>query len=450
MNVIRQDVDALNAVLKVHISPADYQPKVKATLEKRRKTAKVPGFRPGNVPIALIQKQYGRAVLVDELNTLLGGALNDYIKTSGISILGDPLPKETSEPAGSFDAPEDFNFEFEVGLSPVFTLPLSSKSKYDYMKVKIDDSLVDKQIEDLRRRYGKLISVDSVGEKDMILAQFVELNDDESIKQGGILHSSTISMEFIEDAAAKSSLMNKAVGEKVVVNPHSVSRGENDTAAMLGIKAADLATVSTSFQLTINDVKRMELAELSQELFDKLFGEGEITNEKELRAKISNDMVGMFDADTDRLFTRTIIDDLMKNTPIDLPHAFLKRWIKSSNEKKITDEQIEMQYGSYADNLKMQLIQGTIFKENNIKIDYQEITEFTKSLVAANYTQYGMPIPEDKELMTSAMSVLKNQQEYSQIVDMMAEQKLTEFFKSTVKISEKEIAYEQFVALASA
>lgn len=449
MNVIREDVDALNAILKVQISPADYQGKVKAKLEKQRKTAKIPGFRPGNVPIALIQKQYGKAVLADELNTILGNALNDYIKTSELSILGNPLPKESSEPAGNFDKPEDFHFEFEIGLSPKISLPLSAKSKYDYIKVKIDDTLINKQINDLRRRYGKLISMNNVGEKDMILAQFVELNDDESIKAGGVLHSSTVSMEFMEDSAAKALLLEKAVGEKVVVNPYAVSKGGKDTASMLGVKEADLATLSTKFQLTINDIKRMELAELNQELFDKLFGEGTVSNEQELREKISNDMVGMFDTDTDRLFVRTIIDDLMKNTPIDLPHDFLKRWIKSSSEKPITDEQLEAEYGKYTESLKMQLIQGTIFKDNNVRIDYQEITDFTKSLVERNYAQYGMPAPEDSELTASAMSILKNQEEYNQILDLMAEQKLTHFFKTTVKLNEREVSYDQFIELAS-
>jgi trigger factor len=271
MNVIRQDVDALNAVLKVQIAPEDYQTKVKTTLDKYRKTAKIPGFRPGHVPFGMIQKQYGKAVLAEELNKIVNDGLYKFIEENKIEILGNPIPKEGTEVQGSFDQPNTFEFEYEIGLTPSIDVPLSAKSKYDYVKVKIDNPLIDKQVDDLRRRYGKLISVDSIGEGDMILAQFVELKEDSSIKEGGILHSSTISMEFVKDAKVKAELVGKKKGDKVVVDPASVSRGGKDTAAMLGIKEEDLETISDKFQMTINEIKQMEMAELNQELFDKLF-----------------------------------------------------------------------------------------------------------------------------------------------------------------------------------
>jgi trigger factor len=224
MNVIRQDVDALNAILKVEIAPTDYQAKVKSTLEKHRKTAKIPGFRPGHVPMSFIQKQFGRTVLADELNKVVNDALYKFIEQNKIEILGNPIPHEGVDVVGNFENPDSFVFEFELGLSPTFEVPLSAKSKYDYTKVKIDAALLDKQMDDLRRRYGKLISVDTVSEGDMILAQFVELNDDDSIKAGGIMNSSTISMEFVEDKKLKKELIGKGKGDKVIVDPAKVLR----------------------------------------------------------------------------------------------------------------------------------------------------------------------------------------------------------------------------------
>lgn len=449
MNVIRQDVDALNAKLKVQVAPADYQDKVKKSLEKYRKTAKIPGFRPGHVPMGLIQKQYGRSVLAEELNAVVNDALYKFIGENKIDILGNPIPAEQEEVVGNFDAPADFEFTFEIGLAPSFEVALNAKSKFDYVKIKVDGELVDQQIDDLRRRYGKMQNEESIDERDLVLCQFVELNEDETVKEGGILHTSTVSVEFVEDAKTKKALKGKKAGDKVVVDPYKVSRGGKDTAAMLGVKEEDLATISNKFQLTINEIRRMELAELNQELFDKLYGEGEVTSEEVMRQRISDDLGKMFVNDSDRLLTKNVYEDLLENTKIELPNEFMKRWIRLSNEKPITVEEVEEHYDAYAKNLKWQLIQGNIFKTNDIKLDNAEVVEFTKGLLVSNYAQYGIPAPGDKELTESAMGVLKNRDEANRIFDMMAESKLTEYFKNTVKLKEKEVSYEEFMKLAS-
>ena len=449
MNVTRVDVDALNAVLKVEVAPADYEGQVKETLDKYRKTANIPGFRPGHVPFGLVKKQYGKAVLSEELNKVVNESLQKFIGDNKIDILGNPIPKGEGAFEGDFNNPGDFTFEYEIGLAPEFKVSLSGKNKYDYHKVKVDKKLVDKQINDLRRRYGKLVSSDEVSESDMILAQFVELNDDESIKEGGILHSSTISMEFVEDKKAKKALLGKKVEDKIVVNPADVSKGGKDTAAMLGVKEEELEGLSDKFQITITEIKGMEMADLNEELFTKLFGEGAVKDEKELRARVKEDLSGMFVNDSDKLLTRTVYNDLLEKTKVDLPDNFLKRWIKLSNEKEITEEQIEAEYDGYAKGLKWQLIQGQIFKTNEIKLENEEVIAYTKGLLVNNYAQYGMPAPDDAELTQSAMQVLQNKEEANRIYDMLAEQKLTTFFKETVKLNEKEIAYDDFVEMAS-
>jgi trigger factor len=449
MEVVRQDIDELNAVLTVKLEPKDYEEKVKDTLNNYRKTAKVPGFRPGHVPFGLVQKQYGHAVLSEELNKVVNESLNKYISENEINILGNPIPGKEENFKGDFNNPDVFEFIFEIGLAPDFNVPLTAKSKFDYVKVKVDDKLIKQQIEDLQRRYGKLISGDEVGEKDMIMAQFVELNDDESIKEGGILHSSTVSMEFVEDKKAKKALTGSKIGDKVIVDPNTVSKGGADTAAMLGVTQEDLENISNKFQLTVNEIKVMEPAELNQELFDKLFGAGEVNDEKELKERVKNDLEGMFVNDSDKLFVRSVYEQLLEKTKMDLPNDFLKRWIKFSNETEITDEQLDNEYDGYAKGLKWQLIQGKIFKDNDIKLEHEEVMDFTKGLIISNYAQYGMPAPDDKELTESAMRILQNQDEANRIYDMMAERKLTEFFKQTVKMSEKSISYDDFVELAS-
>lgn len=450
MIVTRENVDALNATLKVQVKPEDYKDKVKAILEKQRKEAKIKGFRPGHVPMSLIEKQFGKSALADVLNNIVNDSLYNYINENKIEILGNPIPSETTEVQGDFNNPADFEFTYDIGLSPEVEVKVDGRSKYEYVKVKVDEELINKQIDDLRRRYGKLVAAENAEDKDLVLAQFVELNEDNSIKEGGIMHSSTISMEFIEDKKVKKELTGKKVGDKLTVDPLKVSRGGKDTAAMLGIKEEELANIGKNFQITINEIKRMELAELNQELFDRLFGADTVKNEEDLREKVKNDLSEMFVNDSDKLLTRSIFDDLLEKTKLELPNEFLKRWIRMSNEKPITPEQIDAEYDGYAQSLKWQLIQNTIFKKNDLKIEQEEVVSYTKELLKNNFAQYGMPTPEDKELTETAMGLLSKKEESNRIVEMLADKKLTDYFKNTVKLKEKELEYDKFVELASA
>lgn len=450
MNVIRQEVNELSATLTVQLTSEDYAPKVAASIEKYRKTAKIPGFRPGKVPVSLIQKQVGKSVLAEELNKIVNDALFTHIRENNLEILGNPIPKSGVDVVGDFNNPADFEFVYEIGYAPKINIELEKAAAFDYVKVKIDEELVTKQMNDLRRRYGKLSSVDTVESTDMVLGQFVELNEDGSIKEGGILHSSTVSLEFIEDESAKAALVGKAKGDKVVVSAKSLSRGESDNAAMLGIKPEELVNHSDSYQLTINDVKRIELAELNQDLFDRLFGEGEVSSEEELRGRISADLAQMFEGDSDRLLTRSVYKNLVETTAVNLPDDFLKRWIQLSNEKEVTLEQIEQDYDLYAKDLKWQLIQGQLFKANNVSVSQMDAIEYTKGLIVNQYAQYGIPAPEEKELLSIAMKSLANKDEANRIFEMLSETKLIQLVKDKVKLKDKEVTYDEFVALASA
>ena len=447
MKITRQEIDAQNGVLKVEIAVADYQNKVKTALDKYRKTAKIPGFRPGHVPAGLIQKQYGKSVLLEELNKLTNDAIYRYVIDEKLDILGNPLPIENGV-EGNFDAPADFIFSYEIGYSPVFELPISSKTKIDYHTVKIDKKLLSKQTEDLRRRYGKLISSDVVSEKDMVMGKFEEL-DTNGVKDGGISHSTTISMEFLTDKAGVKLLTEKKINDTFELDLHLVSKGPEDAAAMLGISPDAYASLASTFQFTINDVKRMEMAELNEELFQKLFGD-EVKTEEEMNKRIEADLARMFEEDADRLFTKKVFDRVIAETKMSFPEAFLKRWIKSSSEKLVSDEDLDREFDAYLNSLKWQLIQTKIFKDNNIQLTNEEVINYTKSLVLGNYAQYGLPAPDDAELTDTAKRLLQNKEQANGIYDRLAEAKLTTFFKSTVTLVQKELAYDDFVALAQA
>ncbi|WP_107039262.1 trigger factor [Brumimicrobium mesophilum] len=448
MNITKENVDELNALLKVTVEKSDYQTKVDKVLTDYKKKATTPGFRKGMVPMGIIKKQYGRTVLGDELNKIVSEGLYKYVAEQEFEILGNPLPKNDIEVKGDFDNPDSFEFTYEIGISPNVDVKISGKNKYEYTKVKVDKKLIDKQLEDLTRRYGKLVSGKTVGEKDMVLGQLVELNENGEILEGGIMNSSTISMEFVEDEKLKKEMIGLKAGDVVTVNPTSVSRGGKDTASMLGIEESELGNISDKFQLTINEVKVMEPAELNQELFDKLFGEGEVTSAEQMREKVKADLVQMFEKDSEKILTRRISNDLIEKSNIQLPEGFLKRWILASQKEPTTMDQVDADFGNYSRSLKWQLIQNSIFKNNNMKVEQEEAVNYTKSLLVNQYAQYGMPAPEDAELTQSAQQVLQNQKEAQQIYDMLAEEKMTKFFKETVKLNEKEVDYDEYVKIA--
>ncbi len=462
MNITKENVDKLNAILTVTVEKSDYQEKVNQVLADYRKKANLPGFRKGKVPMGMIKKQYGKSVLGEELNRIVSEALYKYIEEQDFEILGNPLPKDDVELKGDFENPDTFEFVYEIGITPEINIKLSDKNKFEYTKVKVDKKLVDKQVNDLTRRYGKLISGEKVGEKDLVIGKLVELDEKGEIKEGGVMNDSTISMEFVEDSKTQKELMGKKPGDQVVVDPSKISRGGKDMAAMLGVEESELNGLSNQFQLTINEIKVMEPAEMNQELFDKLFGEGQVKSEKELRDRVKEDMEKMFEGDSDRILTRRISNELIKKTDIELPDEFLKRWIfisqnshnghnhdhNHSDHKHITMEEVEQDYENYARSLRWQLIQNIIFKENNLKIEQAEALNYTKGLLANQYAQYGMPVPDEKEMELSAQQVLSNQKEAQQIYDTLSEDKLIKFIKETVKLNEKEVDYDKFVEIA--
>lgn len=446
MNVLRQELDALNGLLTVEISAADYSQKVKSTLEKHRKTANIPGFRPGHTPAGIIEKRYGKAVLAEELNKLANEAVYNFIRENNLDILGNPIPSDTHAMEGSFEKPDAFKFTFEIGMSPSFEYQSVLKKGIEYNTVRVDEKLVSQQIEDIQRRYGKMMSADESGAKDLIVGTFTELSEDGTIKEGGISHSTTLSIEFIENIEAKNLLIGKKKDDTFKLDPSIVSKDDADKASLLGLTPETLPSSDVAFEFKITDIKRMELAELNAELFGKLFQDGDITDEAGLRARVTKDLEHMFERDADRLMTRKVYDLLISEVQITFPEAFLKRWIKLSATSPITDEDIEKEFEAYLKSLKWQLIQTKIFKDSDTKLVYEEVLAFTKGLIISNYAQYGLPAPEDAELEASARELLTKKDQANSIYDQLAEEKLTQYFKANASLKMKPLSYDDFLA----
>lgn len=448
MEVVEEKIDDLNAVLTIKVNPEDYKEKYENGLKMARKSVNIPGFRPGHVPMGMIKKKYGASILAEEMNKLINESLHKHITDNNLDVLGNPLPKEDDK-GGDWDNSGDFEFNYEIGLAPSFDLKLSAKNKFNYYLIKPDGEMIDKEVENMRRRYGALEPVDKCEGEEMLLGQFVELDENGKPKEGGIMHTSSISVEFLESDDAKKMFKGKKVGDSIELDPEDVSKGAADKAAMLGVKQDELATISDKFSYTITEIKRMKLAEMNQEFFDKIFGEGVVSSEKELREKISADLSNMFRNDSDKMLRRDVSEKLVEDLKLPLPDTFLKRWIKASNEKPVTDEQIEEEYEAYSNGLRWQLIENRLIKDNDLKVEHEEVMHYTKGLIANNFAQYGMPVPEDAELTKNAESVLQNQDEARRVYQNLYDAKVLEYLKNTIKLNEKEVSYDEFVKLAS-
>jgi trigger factor len=447
MNIEQKNIDELNAVITVKLSPEDYQENFNKSINKYRKEMRVPGFRPGHVPAALVKKKYGPSILAEEVDKLLNEALFNHIQSSKLDILGQPLPANTEDKI-DWNNPSEMEFSFEIGLAPQFDIQLNGKTKFVFNKIKVDEELVDKQINDFAKRYGKLAPVDKSESTDMIWATFTELDANDQKVEGGFTHSSTVSVEYIENADVQKKLIGLKVDDTLIIDPKSISRGDADMAAMLGIAKDKAAEFKHNVELKVTEIKRLHPADIDQELIDKVYGPGEVEGVDAFRDKIRTELSEMFTKDSDRLFKRDLADTLIENLNLNLPSEFLKKWIVATNKKEVTMEQVESEFDQYALSLKWQLIENKIIKDNDIKVTAEEVINYTKELLAMQYAQYGMMVPVEEELTAAAKKVLSNQDESTKLYETLYEMKVTAFLKENASIDEKEVSYDDFVKKA--
>ena len=445
MEITQEKINDLNGVLTVTIQPEDYQEKVNGILEEYRKQVKMPGFRQGKVPIQLVRKQYGKAVLADELNKLMGEKMDGYIREEKLRILGQPIPTLENDSDGNWDKPDVFTFRYDIGYSPKVDIKFGWFTKFVHHKVRIDETLIDEQIGDLRRRYGKMSERTEIGENCLVVGDFVEMEGDE-VKPGGVMNEGTISMDSIEDKKTNKALMGLSQEAEVVVQPGHVSRDVEDLARMLGIDAKQAADFKGPLRFTVKEVRHIEPAELGEELYDKLFGEDTVTDEADFRAKVEEDLQRIFDRDGDRVFRRKFVEEVVDKLNPPLPEEFLKRWIQIANEKPITAEEIEAEFEEYAKGIKWQIIQNHIIDEHDIDVEGEEIKAEAGNAIKAQYAQYGIPL-EAEQLDPMVAQMLTDQKEVRRVAEMIYERKAIDKLRELAKIKEKEVSHEEWMEI---
>ncbi len=448
MEIKEEKIDSQNALLKIKIQEEDYHTQFDEALKRYRRQVTVPGFRAGKVPMGMIKSKYGKGLLAEEINKMLNKNIQTYITENKLKVLGSPIPSDTHTETGNWDNPSDFEFVYELGLAPDLNVKIDKSFNFDYYTIKVEGEILDKQIKDIARRYGKLSEESESGLNDMLIGDFVQLDENDVVVPGGIMHQSTISVEYVE-ASVQSKLEGLKVGDSVVVDPHKVSRGHDDLARMLGLSHEEVHHLHHNFKFIVREIKRLEPAELNQAFFDKLFGENAISGEEEFRSRIAADMAKGFIRDSDTLFKRDITEELIQKYNPSLPDAFLKKWILMTNDKPITPDDVERDYKNYKKGLQWQLIFNDLIGKKAIAISQEEVISTTKNILAGQYAQYGMPAPEDDELTQSALKVLSNQDESRKIYDMLYDDKLVAYIRENATVTESEVSYDEFVKKAS-
>ncbi|WP_298318097.1 trigger factor [uncultured Aquimarina sp.] len=435
MNISKEQLDDLNAVVTVDIAKEDYSDKVENILKDYRKNANIPGFRKGHVPMGLVKKQYGKAVLVDEVNKLLQDALNKYLTEEKLDVLGNPLPKEQD----NFDWDTDnYSFEFELGLAPKFEIKLNGKKAITHYKIVATDEMIDNQITTIQKQYGKLVPKESAEKDDLINGTFV--NEEKEIE-----NQATISLDKIKGKRNLDKFIGSKVGDVLTLKTKGLFSEDHDLVNALKINQDDAKGLDIEVTFTISEINNQELADLDQDLFDKLYGKDGVKSVTELKEKIKEDAARQFVQQSDQQLLNDVTESVLENTKFDLPAEFLQKWIQATGEQPLTEDQAKDEYEKSEKGLRFQLIEGKIINDNNLQVTFEELKEFAKDLIKGQMAQFGQMSPEDKELEDIAARILSNQDEVKRISEQLMSQKLLAYYKENVKLKEKEVSFDDFV-----
>lgn len=444
MNVTVSKKDDLNAVLTVQIEEVDYREKVENTLRDYRKKANIPGFRPGHVPAGLIRKQFGKSVLIEEVNHILQHAVYDHLQAEKLDILGSPMPVEQTDI--DWTNQKDFSFDYELGLAPAMELKLNARTKIPYLKIVADDEMIDRYVTDYGRRFGSMSYPETIEDNAIFKAKFMEVKKKGEAVEGGIEVETTLALDALTEKGLKKAL-GKKVGDVILLDKGSF-KDDFRLAGVLKVEDEVLTASTQKFEAELTEVSKLEPAEVNQELFDKVFGEGSINDEAEFRARIKADAERVFVGDTDRKFYQDVREKLLEKYSFELPETFLKKWMRTAGEKPLSEEEVEAQFPMMKDDMRWQIVENKVIADNDIKVEHEELVEYTKQMVLQQMAQYGQ-FPEGLDLDQIAHNVLGNREEAQRINDQLFQQKLMEFFKNTFKVEEKEVSYEEFVKAVS-
>ncbi len=434
MKISINKLNKVSGIISVQIEKKDYEGKVIEVLKGYSKTAKIPGFRKGFVPMGLIKRQYGNAVKVDEINKLLDSSLKKYINENKLDILGGPIPKTDNEI--DWDS-ELINFDFEIGYSPEFKINFKPKKPIIKYEVKADKKMIDNQLKNIQSQYGKLVSKIKIDKTSEITAFFKSEDDI-------INNSSMFKIETLRPSFAKK-LIGLKVGDVLSQNASKIFREEQDLSRNIKIELSKAKEYKNNLVITIEEINERELADLNQELFDKVFGKNSVKSIAEMKRKLGDDFVKQFQTQVDQKLMNDIIEYLIDSTKVNLPSDFLVKWMKLNSEKKISVDEAKIEYEKSEKGMKYQLIESKIIIDNNLQVNFDDLKAFTTDLIKNQMKQYGQVIPDDKELDGIIARVMSNKDEIKRLTEQLTSKRMLDFFKENFSYKIKKVTYDEYI-----
>lgn len=444
MNITIENADDLNAVLKIQVEKADYDSNVEKVLRDHRKKANIKGFRPGMVPIGVVKKMYGKAVQIDEINKVVTENIQKYLADEKIEILGDPLPRPDDNEKIDFDTQESFLFSFDIGLAPAFEIKLDKKNQVTYYEIAADDKMKNDYLENYTRRFGKFEKPE-ISEENDILKGKIEAVDEkgDQMPEGLYAEDTSLSIDVIKDKKIKKQFIGKAEKDSIIFDLRKALPNDNEIAGLLRKQKDEVEKIDGNFRFTINEISRFRPAEINQELFDRIYGEGIIHSEEEFRNRIDEEIRANLQNESDYKLSMDLKKLAIEKCEFQLPEAFLKRWLLKINENT-TEEQIEKDFSTFTHDLKWQLIRNKIAKMNDLRITEEELLKEAKNITRNQFRQYGLFYATDEQVTNYAKETLKREEDAKRIADRILEEKVNLILKEMVKLKNKTVSIEEF------
>ena len=435
MQITRKDVDKLNAKVSISLEQKDFSEKVENILKDYRKNANIPGFRKGHVPMGMIRKQYETAVTADEVNKLLQDKLNSYIQEEKLDLLGNPLPVMQDEI--DWKAAE-LNFEFELGFAPEFEVKIKSKKAVTQFKIEADKKMIDEQLQYIQKQYGKLESQTSVAEG---MELTLKVEDEETALEN------TLTVEWDQFKGKKNldALKATPLNESIVLKTKGLFKEDHVLARALTTTVDKLGDAPKEITLTVTESNKRILAELDQELFDRLYEAGTVKTLTDLKAKIKEGIEKQFEQQTEQKLLNDVTDRLIDETKFELPKEFLIRWLQTAGEKPLSEEEAKEEYVKSEKGIRYQLIEGNLISNNDLQIKFEELQAYAKDMIKQQMAQYGQTNPSEKELDDIAARIFSNQDETKRLSDQLLSTKMLDFYKENANLKVKKVNYEAFV-----
>ena len=440
MQISHKDTDSLNSIITINLERSDFEPKVESVLKNYRKTANIPGFRKGNVPMGMIKKQYESSITADEVNKILQENLEKYLKDEKIAILGNPLPvmnKDLDWKSNNLD------FKFELGLSPKFEIDLKILNKVIRYEILADDKMINDQLNNILKQYGKIVSKKIVEKENEITASF-------NSEENGIETTSTFTAENLKKKKNKDLILGSKPGDTIVFEAKDLFEDSEKNQRILGISKEAVLNLNGKISIEIKEVNERILADLNQKLYDKIHEPGTVKSEKELKLKIAEGIEKQLEQQSEQKMLNDVTEFLIKNLKFKLPEQFLVKWMQNSGKEPLTPKKAEQEYVKSEKGIRYQLIEGKIIVDNDLQIKIEELKSFAKEMIRTQMTQYGQPSPGEDEMEGIINRILSNKEEGKRLQEQLMSKKLLNFYKENAPLKLKKINFESFVKEAYA